>query len=184
MTIRRIVTTADPDSGVLRAPARPVRKLDRDLRRLIDDMVDTMREAPGVGLAAPQVGVDLRVIVVETPVESPDAAEPELRLHAVVNPEIEWQAPETAEDQEACLSVPGLYGDVVRHLAVRVTGLDRSGRPVTIEAQGFEARVFQHEIDHLDGVLFPDRVTGLAKLYTLRQNGDGDFERVPYAVSL
>ncbi len=183
MTVRRIVTTSDSDAAVLRARARDVRSFDRDLRRLVADMVDSMRQAPGVGLAAPQLGLGLRVIVVETPLsdESHDDAEGH-RLHAVVNPTITWHSDEMAEDQEACLSIPGLYGDVPRHVAVRVQGQDPSGRPLVIEARDFEARVFQHEIDHLDGVLFTDRVTSLDKLYGLRRMPDGMYERVPYAV--
>jgi peptide deformylase len=91
-----------------------------------------------------------------------------------------WAGPELVEDQEACLSVPGLYGDVPRHAAVRVRALDRTGRRVELEARDFLARVMQHEIDHLDGVLFIDRVTGIDKLYSLRENGNGEFVRVPY----
>jgi peptide deformylase len=192
MSLRRIIATRDPDSAVLRTPARPVRRFDRELRRLVADMVDTMRDAPGVGLAAPQVGVDWRVIVVEVPeedpadtpdaLESPQDALPPLRLFAVVNPAITARSAEMVEDQEACLSIPGLFGDVRRHLSIHVTGHDPSGRALDLSLVGFAARVFQHEIDHLDGVLFPDRVDDLAKLYTLRRAEDGSYERVPYTV--
>jgi len=143
------------------------------------EMTDTMRDAPGVGLAAPQVGVGLRVIVVETPVDV-DESEGEKRLLALADPEIVWSDPEMVEDQEACLSIPGLYGDVPRHAAVRVRALDQSGKRVDFEAHDFEARVLQHEIDHLDGILFTDRVTSMDKLYTIRENGDGEVVRVPY----
>jgi peptide deformylase len=182
LSIRRIVTTGDPDAAVLRSQAREVRKFDRDLRRLVADMVDTMREAPGVGLAAPQLGVDLRVIVVETAVPTDDETEETYRLHALVNPVVLWRSEDLVEDQEACLSIPGLYGDVPRHFALRVRGQDTSGRPIELEAQDFEARVIQHEIDHLDGVLFPDRVASLEKLYALRRAPDGTYERVGYAL--
>lgn len=183
MGILRIITTRDPDSAILRARAREVRKFDRALKRLIHDMIDTMREAPGVGLAAPQVGLDLRIIVVETPLDSADPAaddEGPTALFAVVNPEVAWRSEDLVEDQEACLSIPGLFGDVPRHAAIRVTGLDPSGRPLSLDLQAFEARVFQHEIDHLEGILYPDRVTGLDKLYTLRKLPDGSYERLPY----
>jgi peptide deformylase len=185
------VTTRDPDSAVLRERARDVRKFDRDLKRLVQDMIDTMREAPGVGLAAPQVGLSLRLVVVETPLtgprpDGPDdgssaTAEAATRLHVLVNPQISWLSEELEEDQEACLSIPGLYGDVPRHVGVRLAAQDLHGRPLTLEAQGYEARVLQHEVDHLDGVLYLDRVTGLDKLYTLRKLDDGSYERVPYA---
>ncbi len=182
MGVRRIVTTSDPDQAILRGQARGVRKFDRELKRLVYDMVDTMRDAPGVGLAAPQVGLDLRVIVVETPVDTDDPEVDELRLWTVINPVIEWRSEDLEEGQEACLSIPGLYGDVPRHTAVRVRANDVSGRTLVIEATDFEARVFQHEIDHLDGVLFPDRVTGLDKLYSLRETESGEYERVPYSL--
>lgn len=179
MSLLRIVTVRDDDAAVLRAKAREVRRIDRDLRRLMEDMVETMRDAPGVGLAAPQVGLDIRVIVVEVPVDEEDA-EAGMRVTRIADPEIVWASEEMVEDQEACLSIPGLYGDVPRHVAIRVRGIDGSGRRVELEVEGFEARVFQHEIDHLDGILFPDRVTGFDKLYTLRETDEGEVLRVPY----
>ena len=108
MAIRPIVTVADADP-VLRRPAERVRRIDRAVRALMDDMIETMRDAPGVGLAAPQVGQAVRVIVVEVPTD-PDDPESEMRLHALADPEILWRSPEIEEDQEACLSIPGLYG--------------------------------------------------------------------------
>ncbi len=146
---------------------------------LMDDLVETMREAPGVGLAAPQVRVGLRIVVVETPIdlEDPDAG---ARLHTLADPEIVWASDAVEDGQEACLSVPDLYGEVERSLAIRVRALDRSGRRVEFDAEGFEARVLQHEIDHLDGILFPDRVTALEKLFHIRENAEGELVRVPY----
>lgn len=178
MAIRRIVTVGDDDHPVLRRPANRVRRIDRATRALMDDMIDTMRDAPGVGLAAPQVGLDVRVIVVEVPTD-PDDPESEMRLHALADPEILWRSPEIEEDQEACLSIPGLYGDVPRHVAIRIRALDRSGRQVELDVADFEARVFQHEIDHLDGILYTQRVTGPDKLYRLVKNPAGEFERQP-----
>ena len=182
MSILPIVTVQD-ENPVLRTVARPVRRVDRDVRRLMHDMADTMRAAPGVGLAAPQVDVSLRVIVVETPVDV-DEPDGERRLLALADPEIVWTDPAIVEDQEACLSIPGLYGDVPRHAAVRVRAFDRSGRRVELAARSFEARVIQHEIDHLNGILFTDRVTSLDKLYTVRENGNGDVVRVPYRAAV
>jgi peptide deformylase len=174
------VTVLDNDP-VLRATAQPVTRVDEGTRRLMDDMVETMRDAPGVGLAAPQVALSLRVIVVETPLDldDPDAG---MRLLQLANPEIAWRSDEIVEGQEACLSIPNLFGDVPRATAVRVRALDRDGKDVEMEARDFEARVLLHEIDHLDGVLFTDRVDSLDKLYTFGEDDGGDTVRVPYSI--
>jgi peptide deformylase len=124
MAIRPILDYTQP---VLRRKAQRVEAVSGDLRRLVKDMRETMKAAPGVGLAAPQVGESLRVIVYET------------------------------EEAKGCLSIPGLQGEVTRALHVRVAGQDERGRPVRLDAEGYLARVLQHEIDHLDGVLFIDR---------------------------
>jgi peptide deformylase len=118
-------------------------------------MVETMRVAPGVGLAAPQVKVPLRVIVVEFGDE--DDEEAPAKLYAVVNPEIARTSSEMLTGTEGCLSIPGVVGDVERHKSVTVKGQDRTGRSIKIKASGWLARIFQHEIDHLNGVLFVDR---------------------------
>jgi peptide deformylase len=182
MAIRTIVTTERNDP-VLRTPAKPVKRMTAAWAAILEDMVETMRDAPGVGLAAPQVGLASRLIVVETPVD-PEEPEGERRLWRLADPVLSWTSVELEEDQEACLSIPGLYGDVPRHVAVRVRAIDVSGRRVEIHARDFEARVFQHEIDHLDGVLFPDRVTGIDKLYHLEEDGEGNYVRVPYKLPL
>lgn len=179
MAVRQIVTVND-DNPVLRQAARPIRRIDRRIRSLMDDMVDTMRSAAGVGLAAPQIGLEIQVMVVEVPIDLEDP-ESETRVHAVADPEIVWASAEIVEGREGCLSIPDLYGDVPRHAAVRVHALDRSGRRVELELREFEARVFQHEIDHLNGVLFVDRVTGIDKLYYLEENDAGELVRVPFA---
>ncbi len=180
MSILRIVTVED-DNPILRATAEPVRRIDRATRTLMDDMVETMRDAPGVGLAAPQIDVAQRIVVVEVPADLEDESEDgPTNLWAVADPRITWESEEMEEDQEACLSIPNLYGDVPRHVAIHVEALDRSGRTITIELEGFAARVFQHEIDHLDGILFTDRVTGFDKLYRLRHDNEGETIREPY----
>jgi peptide deformylase len=176
LTVLAIVTVDQPDN-VLRRSAAPVRRIDRGLRQLLDDMTATMRAAPGVGLAAPQIGLGIRLIVVEAGDDRSDEAAP---LHRLADPEIVWRSDEIAEAQEGCLSIPELYGDVPRHTSIVVRAIDVSGRRVEIEAAGFEARVFQHEIDHLDGILFTDRVTGLDKLYHLEEDENGESVRVPY----
>ena len=159
MTVRTIVTNPDP---VLRRKARPVTKFDKDLQTLIDDMVETMRDAPGVGLAAPQVGISDRVIVVEyaEEEETEEGQEPkevEPRLYVMVNPEIVKSSPDTINGVEGCLSIPGLLGEVERNHEVRIKALNRRGQPMKLKAEGWLARIFQHEIDHLDGVLYTDR---------------------------
>jgi len=156
MPTREIVTSPAP---VLRSRAHKVREVTPETRQLLEDMVDTMRAAPGVGLAAPQVGVSQRVIVVEyaEPNEEPDAAPQAPRLYAMVNPEIVRRSSETVAGTEGCLSIPGYLGTVERAETVTVRGLNRFGQPVRIKASGWLARIFQHEIDHLDGVLFIDK---------------------------
>lgn len=152
MALREIVTVPTP---VLRRKAIKVSDFGQDLQKLIDDMVETMREAPGVGLAAPQVDVLQRVIVVEFGDEEDEEAPP--KLYALVNPEIVRAAEEKVLGTEGCLSIPNFIGDVERNQAITIKAQDRRGRPVRVKAEGWLARIFQHEIDHLNGVLFTDR---------------------------
>ncbi len=137
-----------------------------DIQDLIDDMVETMRAESGVGLAAPQVGVDLQLFVYErhVDVEGSDPAYPDIPLHVVINPMVAPTSHEMVYDWEGCLSIPDLRGLVPRHQAVRVRGLDRAGRPTDFVATGFEARIIQHEFDHLNGVVFLDRMRDLRSL--------------------
>jgi peptide deformylase len=183
MPLRKIVTV-DGGNPVLRQPARPVRRISPEVRDLLDDMVETMRAAPGVGLAAPQVGVPQRLIVVEVPEDGDAGLDGPTRVYQLADPTIVWASDECAEEQEACLSIPGLYGDVPRHVRVRVQGLDISGRRRTLELADFEARVFQHEIDHLEGILFTDRVTGIDKLYHIEENEEGELVRVAFRMAI
>ncbi len=129
---------------------------------LADDMVDTMREAPGVGLAAPQVNVSQRLIVVEYGDEEDEEAPK--KLFVVANPEIVYFSDEKVLGTEGCLSIPGYAGDVLRSKDVIVKGQNRKGKPIKIKAKGWLARIFQHEIDHLDGVLFSDRAEKVWKI--------------------
>jgi peptide deformylase len=152
MVKRDIITLPDQ---VLKKKARKVSEFGPDLQRLIDDMVETMREAPGVGLAAPQVNVSMRVIVVEFGDEEDE--EIPAKLFTIVNPEITRQSQETVMGIEGCLSIPGILGEVERSSSVTLKGFNRHGKPIRIKANGWLARIFQHEVDHLDGVLFVDR---------------------------
>jgi len=152
MAVRKIVTVPNL---VLRQKARKVEDFGDDLQTLIDDMVETMRDAPGVGLAAPQVNVSQRVIVVEFGDENDENAP--AKLYAVVNPEIIKPSREMVNGVEGCLSIPGLVGEVERSYTVTVRGFNRHGQPMKIKASGWLARIFQHEVDHLNGILFTDR---------------------------
>jgi len=165
MTLRDIVTVPEP---VLRRKAKAVTKFDRNLQILIDDMIETMREAPGVGLAAPQVDVSEQLIVVEY---SEDDEEEETegqpskpkKLYVMINPEITKKSEEMVMGVEGCLSIPGIQGEVERHEAIQVKGLNRFGKPQKLKLDGWMARIFQHEIDHLNGVLFTDLAARLWK---------------------
>ncbi len=159
MALRQIVYLPDP---ILRRKAQPVDRFDASLQTLINDMIETMREAPGVGLAAPQVGISDRLIVVEYPVDDSKEDAPK-KLFVMVNPEIKEMSAETELGVEGCLSVPGFQGEVERSLAVTVKGLNRHGQPMKVKAKGWLARIFQHEIDHINGVVFTDRATRVWK---------------------
>ncbi len=162
MALRKIVTLPEP---VLRRKARTVNNFDKDLQTVIDDMVETMRQAPGVGLAAPQIGLSERIIVVEyfEHEEDEEKEDAPKKVWVVLNPEIVKPSEEKLIGIEGCLSVPGLVGEVERHAALQVKGLNRHGKPLKIKAEGWLARIFQHEIDHLNGVIFTDRATRVWK---------------------
>ncbi len=156
MAVLRIVTVFDEDSAVLRQKAKKVRRFGPELEKLAQDMIETMREAHGIGLAAPQVGLAIRMFVAELPEDEEDPQSG--RVYVLVNPKIIKASREEVEAEEGCLSIPGIYGDVWRAEEVVVRAQDTSGKEFRIRARGLLARVFQHEIDHLDGVLFPDRM--------------------------
>jgi peptide deformylase len=150
---------------VLRERAKPVDRFGTpELRQLVQDMVDTMKFKNGAGLAAPQIGVSQRIVIfgVEHNPRYPDA-EP-VPFTVLVNPKIVMLTREVEEDWEGCLSVPGMRGVVPRYTKLRYSGFDPEGNPIEREAAGFHARVVQHECDHLDGILYPQRMTDLSKL--------------------
>ncbi len=161
MAKRPIIWAPDP---VLKTKCTPVAAVDDEIRTLMDDMLDTMYAAPGIGLAAPQVGVTKRVIVV-------DVAEKDEPKHPIclVNPEIVWKSDETAPHEEGCLSLPDLYADVERPVAVKVRYLDRDGAKQELDADGLLAICLQHEIDHIDGVLFIDHLSALKRNMFLKK---------------
>ncbi len=156
MSVLEIVTLPQ---AILRQKAHKVTGFGPELQTLVNDMVETMRQAPGVGLAAPQVGESLRLIVVEYGDDEDEKVPP--KLYVLVNPEITRTSSETVTGAEGCLSIPGVQGEVERFEAVTVKGQNRQGRSITVKAHGWLARIFQHEIDHLDGILFVDRAQKL-----------------------
>jgi peptide deformylase len=169
MALRQIVNVPDP---ILRRKAKLVTKFDKNLQTLIDDMIETLREAPGVGLAAPQINISEQLAVVEYS-ESDEEDETEgaeekpakpKKLYVLINPEIVKVSEEKVLGIEGCLSMPGLHGEVERHTAIQVKALNRHGKPQKIKVDGWMARIFQHEIDHLNGVLFTDHATRVWKI--------------------
>lgn len=169
MTIRKIATVGHP---VLRAPTRELDAAELaspDVQRLIDDMIDTMRDANGAGLAANQVHEPVRIAVMEVTKNPRYPYKPPLPLTVAVNPVIEPLDDELVEINEGCLSVPNLRGNVWRHVNIRVRWLDRHGVPHDEVKRGLTAGTFQHEIDHLDGKLFLDRVRDTTTLTTWEQ---------------
>jgi peptide deformylase len=149
MALLPILEFPDPR---LRTVAKPVTEVDDNIRKLVDDMFETMYDAPGIGLAASQVNVHKRVVVIDV---SEDKSQPLV----FINPEIEVLDPELSEYDEGCLSVPGFYETVVRPNHIRVKALDRNGKPFDIEPQGLLAVCIQHELDHLNGKLFVDHIS-------------------------
>ena len=160
MGILPIRIAGDP---VLREKAKKVRKIDASLQKLIDDMIETMRAAPGVGLAAPQVGVSLRVVVIEPPDDG---------LMALINPQVVKSSGERRL-MEGCLSVPGYQAEITRSKSVTVKALDREGKEVRIKAtETLLAQALEHEIDHINGILYIDRLSSADQLIPIRPSID------------
>jgi peptide deformylase len=165
MAVLPIRTFGDP---VLRVPAREVDDIDDRVRKLVQDMIDTMYDAPGVGLAAPQVGVSRRIAVFDA--QDGDGA------RVLINPTLEEVGGDDWIYEEGCLSIPGHYWEIVRPAYARVSAIDLDGRPVTYQGDGLLGRVLQHELDHLDGVLLIQRLPARERrraFATLRREGMG-----------
>ena len=144
-----------PDDSVLRQKAKRVSSIDSSIQRLINDMVETMQQADGVGLAAPQIGVSLRVAVLQMPGEEP---------MAIINPQFVKRSGEQ-EVTEGCLSIPGYFGQIKRSASVVVKGLDSEGKAIRIKATGLMAEALEHEIDHLNGILYIDHIESQDELH-------------------
>jgi peptide deformylase len=176
MAIRPIRLAGDP---VLRQKAKKVRVIDESIQKLIDDMIETMRDAPGVGLAANQVGVLLRVVVIEIP-EQDDREQPGRDLFTLINPQIVRRSGERRLE-EGCLSVPGYKADVPRSVSVTVKGLDRTGKEIRIKADdNLLAEALEHELDHINGVLYIDHLESMDQLIKMDAGcEDGEEEAAP-----
>ena len=165
MAVLPIRVAGDP---VLRQKAKRVRKIDASIQKLIDDMIETMRAAPGVGLAANQVGVPLRVIVMEIP-EFDDREQPQRDLYVLINPQIVKRSGERRLD-EGCLSIPGYKAEVTRSVSVTVKGLDREGKEIRIKAENdLLAEAIEHEVDHTHGTLYIDHLDSMDELIDLAE---------------
>lgn len=162
MAVRRIVTTSDrPDiQRVLRQKSKKIHRVDESIKRLIEDLIDTVYAAHGAGLSAPQIGVPLRALV--NVVGD--------KVQVVLNPEIVEESDEEIESEEGCLSIPGWWAPVTRKERVVIRGLGRTGKSVKIKSEGYEARCFQHEIDHLNGILFTDHIKDKSKLHKVESD--------------
>jgi len=171
MALLPIITAPDPR---LKIKARPVARVDGEVRRLMDDMLETMRRLIGIGLAAPQVGVAKRVIVVDVAREE-EKPQPMM----LANPEILWRSPELTTASEGCLSLPEHYADVTRPAQIRLRYLDYQNEIREIEAAGLLATCVQHEIDHLDGVLFVDHISMVKRGMILRKLAKSKRGRTP-----
>lgn len=162
--VKKILTY---NSKKLREKSQPIKKLDKAAMRLVKDLVETLRCSGGVGLSAPQIGALKRVLVYEyrKPKNSTDKM-PELPLTILINPEIIKTSAKTEVSEEGCLSFPNMFGEVERFKKITVKALGINGKEIKFEAKDLEARIIQHESDHLDGILFVDRLTGSKEIYT------------------
>jgi peptide deformylase len=174
MAILPIITAPDPR---LTKVAKPVEKVDASLRKLMDDMLETMYQAPGIGLAAPQVGVLKRVIVVDC---ARDDEKPQ--PYKLANPEILWRSEEMLTNNEGCLSLPEHYADVTRPAEIKLRYLDEQNEIRELHAKGLLATCIQHEIDHLDGTLFVDHISALKRNIILRKLAKAKRQKEPAAV--
>jgi peptide deformylase len=179
MSNLKIVFTGDRDDDVLHKPAARVREFGPALHGLLDQMLETLHEATGVGLAAPQIGLGQRIAIIEYP-EDEDRPEETKRVYELINPEI-IKAKGSEVAQEGCLSMPGLAADVDRATQLIVRAQDRHGNEVRYKVYDWLARIFQHEIDHLHGVLMTDRAQ---QVYRLVKNADGEIEAIPIEETL
>lgn len=188
MTVRKILTIDDDKSlKLLRTRSEPVKRIDKKIRDLVRDIFDTIEANPAVGLAAPQIGVLKRVFGLklsenngEEGAEGEEAEEKMSPPMIMINPEILEISEDVERGYDACLSIPGKMGYTDRHVRLKVRYLDETGRKITREFDGWNARVIQHEMDHLDGILFLDRLKSYEDLYVYVKDKEGKTQAVPY----
>ena len=181
MAVRPIVLYKENEAA-LRRQSEAVRSVNRRVKKLVRDLKETLlNRDDGIGLAAPQIDVHSRVVVVKLG-QAGNNDQQDVEPIALINPEI-VEAKDDQQDFDGCLSFPGLYAETVRPHYLRVTGLDEWGKPFDRVFEGFDAVVVHHEIDHLNGVLFIDRVESVADMYTVRQDENGELVRVPVATA-
>lgn len=182
MAVREVITIGDPR---LRQTSDEITEITPEIEQLIDDMIETMHEEDGMGLAAVQVGEMQRIILVELPEMEPEESEEgeeiepiqgQGELYIVLNPRIVRESKETEAGIEGCLSVPGYVGEVERAVQVTVRGRDRHGKKFRLRPRGLLARVFQHEIDHCNGVLYVDKLTDMSKMWIVVEGTEEEVE--------
>jgi peptide deformylase len=161
VAVRKVVTLGNP---ILRQKAKKIHRVDESIQKLVDDLVETLHFANGAGLAAPQIGIPLRAIVTLY----------DDNLRVLLNPEIVDLSGEDIEGDEGCLSIPGWYGPVMRKERVTVRGLSGTGKSLKVKTEGWEARILQHEIDHLNGTLYIDRITDRSRLQKVETQEEED----------
>ena len=162
MTIKPLILLPDP---LLRQSSAPIQQVDDEVHRLVDDMLETMYDAPGIGLAAIQIGVPRRIVVIDIAKEDEEGRKPQV----FINPEVVASSSERSVYEEGCLSIPDYYAEVERPAKVTVRHIDRDGKEQTTEAEGLLATCLQHEIDHLNGVLFIDYISKLKRDMVIRK---------------
>ncbi len=178
--MKRRILMHPEDEKILRTPSTPVTRVDKKTKALIRDMKDTLLDEAGVGLAAPQIGVLKRVFVIRLGQTHDGDSDRELSQPiAVINPELVFESDMEERDYDACLSIPRLYGYTWRADKIKIRALDENGQPMEMELEGLDARAALHEMDHLDGVLFLDRIRDQDDLFIIQRGKDGQSVLIP-----
>jgi peptide deformylase len=179
MAVKKILTL-DKHEKILKTPSEPVKKINREIKQLIKDIFDTMDANPAVGLAAVQIGVLKRVCGIRLSYDEDLEEDVELETIILINPEILESSEELERGYDACLSIPGMMGYTDRNFKIKVRYQDETGKVIEQEFSGWDARVIQHEVDHLDGILFLSRLNPMEDLYVMIPGKDGEPEPIPY----
>jgi peptide deformylase len=181
MTVKKILTISKHEK-FLRTPSEPVKKINKDIKQLIEDIKDTIEANPAIGLAAVQIGVLKRVFGARLGMNEPeeDQDEHDFPPTIFINPEIVEQSEDLERDYDGCLSIPGMVGFTDRNLKLKVRYMDENGKTIERGLESMDARVFLHELDHLEGILFLDRLASLDDLFVYVKGEDGNVETVPY----